>query len=63
VVALLESGYRTIAYDRRGFGRSSQPSCGYDYDTFANDLHILLEGHTDLLAEFPCVWAPHGGAA
>lgn len=43
VAALLESGYRTIAYDRRGFGKSSQPSCGYDYDTFANDLHVLLE--------------------
>jgi non-heme chloroperoxidase len=43
VAALLESGYRTIAYDRRGFGKSSQPSRGYDYDTFANDLHTLLE--------------------
>jgi non-heme chloroperoxidase len=43
VAALLESGYRTIAYDRRGFGKSSQPANGYDYDTFANDLHILLE--------------------
>ncbi|GAA5058194.1 pimeloyl-ACP methyl ester carboxylesterase [Thermocatellispora tengchongensis] len=40
--ALLEAGYRVIAYDRRGFGRSSQPTTGYDYDTFAADLDILL---------------------
>jgi non-heme chloroperoxidase len=40
--ALLNAGYRVIAYDRRGFGRSSQPSVGYDYDTFAEDLHKLL---------------------
>lgn len=41
--ALLAAGYRVIAYDRRGFGRSSQPSIGYDYDTFAADLETLLE--------------------
>jgi non-heme chloroperoxidase len=41
-LALLAAGYRVIAYDRRGFGRSSQPSSGYDYDTFAADLHHLL---------------------
>ena len=40
---LLEDGHRVITYDRRGFGKSSQPACGYDYDTFANDLHILME--------------------
>jgi non-heme chloroperoxidase len=40
--ALLEAGHRVIAYDRRGFGRSSQPSAGYDYDTFAADLDALL---------------------
>jgi non-heme chloroperoxidase len=40
---LLERGYRAIAYDRRGFGKSGQPSVGYDYDTFADDLHALLE--------------------
>src|ERR1700674_677558 len=40
--ALLAAGYRVIAYDRRGFGRSSQPSTGYDYDTFASDLQKLL---------------------
>ncbi|MET8437933.1 alpha/beta hydrolase [Streptomyces sp900116325] len=40
--ALLEAGHRVIAYDRRGFGRSSQPSIGYDYDTFTADLNALL---------------------
>ena len=45
--ALLEAGYRVITYDRRGFGRSSQPTIGYDYDTFTADLHTLLE-HLDL---------------
>jgi non-heme chloroperoxidase len=40
---LLASGYRVISYDRRGFGRSSQPTVGYDYDTFAGDLNALLE--------------------
>ena len=47
VPALLEAGYRVITYDRRGFGASSQPATGYDYDTFAADLHALLE-HLDL---------------
>ena len=40
---LLADGYRVITYDRRGFGRSSQPTVGYDYDTFAADLNALLE--------------------
>jgi non-heme chloroperoxidase len=40
---LLARGYRVIRYDRRGFGRSSQPTVGYDYDTFAADLNTLLE--------------------
>lgn len=40
--ALLAAGYRVIAYDRRGFGKSSQPAIGYDYDTFAADLDVLL---------------------
>jgi non-heme chloroperoxidase len=44
---LLENGYRVITYDRRGFGQSSQPAIGYDYDTFAADLNTLLE-HLDL---------------
>src|SRR5712692_663167 len=34
---LLAAGHRVISYDRRGFGRSSQPTVGYDYDTFAAD--------------------------
>ena len=41
--ALLASGFRVITYDRRGFGKSSQPSVGYDYDTFAADLNRLIE--------------------
>jgi non-heme chloroperoxidase len=41
--ALLEAGYRVITYDRRGFGQSSQPTVGYDYDTFAADLNTVLE--------------------
>jgi non-heme chloroperoxidase len=45
--SLLDAGYRVIAYDRRGFGRSSQPTTGYDYDTFAADLKTLIE-HLDL---------------
>jgi len=44
---LLASSLRVISYDRRGFGRSSQPTVGYDYDTFAADLDALLE-HLDL---------------
>jgi non-heme chloroperoxidase len=47
VPALLEAGHRVITYDRRGFGKSSQPATGYDYDTFAADLNMLLE-HLDL---------------
>jgi non-heme chloroperoxidase len=41
--ALLAAGHRVITYDRRGFGRSSQPTVGYDYDTFAADLNTLLD--------------------
>ncbi len=40
---LLEDGHRVITYDRRGFGKSSQPTTGYDYDTFASDLNALME--------------------
>ncbi len=40
--ALLAAGYRVVTYDRRGFGRSSQPVTGYDYDTFAADLDRLM---------------------
>lgn len=40
---LLRKGFRVIAYDRRGFGRSEQPATGYDYNTFADDLNSLIE--------------------
>lgn len=42
IPALLAAGYRVITYDRRGFGRSSQPAGGYDYDTFTADLDTLI---------------------
>jgi non-heme chloroperoxidase len=42
VPVLLGAGYRVITYDRRGFGKSSQPTEGYNYDTFAEDLHHLI---------------------
>lgn len=42
VPVLLDAGYRVITYDRRGFGDSSKPTFGYDYDTFAEDLHSLM---------------------
>jgi non-heme chloroperoxidase len=41
--ALLAAGHRVITYDRRGFGRSSQPTVGYNYDTFAADLDTVLK--------------------
>ena len=47
VPALVEAGHRVITYDRRGFGKSSQPWTGYDYDTFVADLEALLT-HLDL---------------
>lgn len=40
--ALLAAGHRVVTYDRRGFGKSSQPASGYDYDTFAEDLHQVV---------------------
>jgi pimeloyl-ACP methyl ester carboxylesterase len=43
IPALLNAGYRVIAYDRRGFGRSSQPTTGYSYDTFAEDLQKVIK--------------------
>ena len=42
VAALLAAGYRVITYDRRGFGQSSKPATGYDYDTFADDLNTIM---------------------
>lgn len=47
VPALVKAGHRVVTYDRRGFGDSSQPWSGYDYDTFAADLDALLS-HLDL---------------
>jgi non-heme chloroperoxidase len=41
-LALLDAGCRVVTYDRRGFGKSSRPTVGYDYDTFADDLHHLV---------------------
>ena len=48
-VAIAEAGFRAVAYDRRGFGRSDQPWGGYDYDTLADDLAAVIEqtGATD----------------
>src|SRR3974377_477252 len=59
VPVLREDGRRVITYDRRGFGRSSQPSTGYDYDTFAEDLRKLV---TELkLRAFALVGFSRGG--
>src|SRR5882672_3480162 len=44
---LLAAGYRVITFDQRGFGASSKPCGGYDYDTLSGDLHMLIE-HLDL---------------
>ena len=56
---LLNAGYRVITYDRRGFGKSSQPTLGYNYDTFAEDLHKLL-AHLKL-QEFTLIGFSMGG--
>jgi non-heme chloroperoxidase len=42
VPVLLDAGFRVITYDRRGFGKSSQPTTGYNYDTFVADLHKVI---------------------
>ena len=56
---LLDAGHRVITYDRRGFGKSSQPTTGYNYDTFAEDLHKLV---TQLkLRDFALVGFSMGG--
>ena len=47
VPALIGAGFRVVTYDRRGFGQSSQPWHGYDYDTFTDDLAALMN-HLDL---------------
>src|SRR5713226_2730616 len=56
---LLGAGYRVITYDRRGFGQSSKPTTGYNYDTFAEDLHKLVS-HLDL-RDFALVGFSMGG--
>src|SRR6202166_553374 len=59
IPVLLAAGHRVITYDRRGFGRSSQPTAGYNYDTFAEDLHKLV---TQLkLRDFTLVGFSMGG--
>jgi non-heme chloroperoxidase len=59
VPVLLDAGYRVITYDRRGFGKSSQPTAGYNYDTFTEDLHKLV---TQLkLRDFTLVGFSMGG--
>lgn len=60
VPALLAAGYRVITYDRRGFGKSSQPAAGYNYDTFAEDLHKLV-GHLDVSGITLCGFSMGGG--
>ena len=57
--ALLPAGHRVITYDRRGFGRSSQPTTGYNYDTFAEDLRKLVT-HLNL-RDFALVGFSMGG--
>jgi non-heme chloroperoxidase len=57
--ALLDAGYRVITYDRRGFGRSSQPATGYEYDTFAQDLRALVTALS--LRDFALVGFSMGG--
>jgi non-heme chloroperoxidase len=59
VAALLNAGHRVITYDRRGFGKSSQPTTGYNYDTFAEDLRKLI-AHLDL-HDFSLVGFSMGG--
>src|SRR5881628_586292 len=59
VPVLLSAGHRIITYDRRGFGKSSQPTTGYNYDTFAEDLHKLIT-HLEL-REFALVGFSMGG--
>lgn len=59
VPELLAAGHRVITYDRRGFGKSSQPTSGYNYDTFAEDLHKLV-AHLEL-RDFTLVGFSMGG--
>ena len=59
IPALLDAGHRVITYDRRGFGKSSQPTTGYNYDTFAADLHAIVT-HLEL-DDFALVGFSMGG--
>jgi non-heme chloroperoxidase len=59
VAVLLSAGHRVITYDRRGFGKSSQPTTGYNYDFFAEDLHKLIT-HLEL-RDFSLVGFSMGG--
>ena len=59
VAVLLSAGHRVITYDRRGFGKSSQPTTGYNYDSFAEDLHKLIT-HLEL-HDFSLVGFSMGG--
>jgi non-heme chloroperoxidase len=59
IPGLLAAGHRVITYDRRGFGKSSQPTTGYNYDTFAEDLHKLVT-HLEL-RDFALVGFSMGG--
>ena len=59
IPVLLNAGHRVITYDRRGFGKSSQPTAGYNYDTFAEDLQKLI-AHLEL-REFALVGFSMGG--
>src|SRR5258708_27933257 len=59
VPVLLEAGCRVITYDRRGFGKSSQPTTGYKYDTFAEELQKVVN-HLDL-RDFALVGFSMGG--
>jgi pimeloyl-ACP methyl ester carboxylesterase len=71
IPTLVDLGYRVITYDRRGFGHSSQPWSGYNYDTFADDLHqlvteldlrdFLLMGHSMGGGEVARYLGKHGG--
>ena len=59
VPGLLEAGHRVITYDRRGFGKSSQPTTGYNYDTFTEDLYKVVT-HLEL-RDFALVGFSMGG--
>ena len=60
VPVLLDAGYRVITYDRRGFGKSSQPTAGYNYDTFAEDFQLITQLK---LRDFTMVGFPGGEVA